>query len=240
MSKPLTFGSLFAGIGGIDLGFERAGLQCKWQVEIDPFCRQVLAKHWPEVPRHDDIRTFINPPHVDIVVGGFPCKQTSNGAAIHGRRNGLAGKDSGLWYEMLRVIKECRPRVVVVENVAGVASWSETITGGLEDAGYGVTEFRIAASEFGAIHSRRRVFFVANTDRERLSVAWQKRSPEADAQERRAIAGDHWDAGSSEFRRMAHGISGALDRRARIERLGNAVVPQVAEYIGRRIMEIEQ
>ena len=109
----LTFGSLFAGIGGIDLGFERAGMTCVWQVEKAEFCRRVLARHWPAVRRHDDVRTFppSDPPewHCDVICGGFPCKQTSTAAAVHGRRNGLEGADSGLWFEMLRVVRLVRP-----------------------------------------------------------------------------------------------------------------------------------
>ncbi len=116
----LTFGSLFAGIGGFDLGFERAGLECKWQVEIDPYCQRVLAKHWPEVRRHDDIRTF--PPdgsdewRVDVICGGFPCQDISDA----GKRAGIDGERSGLWAEYARILGAIRPRFAVVENVAAL------------------------------------------------------------------------------------------------------------------------
>ena len=124
--KPLarrpTFGSLFAGIGGFDLGFERAGFECKWQVEIDPYCQRVLAKHWPNVRRHDDVRTFppSNPDEwgIDVICGGFPCQDIS--FAGHGA--GLAGERSGLWSELLRVTGVLRPSFVVVENVAALLS----------------------------------------------------------------------------------------------------------------------
>lgn len=236
---PLTFGSLFAGIGGFDLGFERAGMVCRWQVEIDGFCKRILEKHWPDVRRWDDVQTWPeqSPEPVDIICGGFPCKQTSNGAAIHGRRDGLAGKDSGLWYAMLRIIEQQCPRVAVVENVAGVASWSTTITRGLAQAGYAVDEVRLAASEFGALHHRRRVFFVAYADGQRLPITWKGEPRQANGETWRTAAGNHWATDSGEFRRMAHGFSGRVDRRKRIERLGNAVVPQMAEWIGRRIVE---
>ena len=87
---PLTFGSLFAGIGGFDLGFERAGMVCKWQVEIDPFCRLVLAKHWPDVPRFEDVRDVgrHNLPTVDVICGGFPCQDISNA----GKRTGTCDR----------------------------------------------------------------------------------------------------------------------------------------------------
>src|SRR5690348_12331563 len=107
--RPLTFGSLFAGIGGFDLGFERAGMKCEFQVEIDPFCQKVLAKHWPNVRRHDDVRTF--PPtaadewRVDVICGGFPCQDIS----YAGRGAGLAGERSGLFFEVVRVVRALGP-----------------------------------------------------------------------------------------------------------------------------------
>lgn len=239
MSTQMTFGSLFAGIGGFDLGFERAGMRCLWQVEIDDYCRKVLAKHWPDVPRWDDVRTFPQPGFEtpDVICGGFPCKQTSTAAAVHGKRDGLDGKDSGLWYEMLRVLEAMRPEIVVVENVAGAGTYSHEITGCLEELGYTVGELRITASELGALHERRRLFFVADIDSERFSLTWQGRPCQVTSEERRAIAGNTWATDSSSFRRMAHGISNRVVRRKRIERLGNAVVPQVAEWIGRRVIE---
>ena len=91
---PLTFGSLFAGIGGFDLGLERAGLRCAWQVEINPFCRAVLAEHWHDVPRYADVRevgaAVLAP--VDLICGGFPCVDISNA----GKRVGIGGARSGL------------------------------------------------------------------------------------------------------------------------------------------------
>ena len=114
-SKPLTFGSLFAGIGGFDLGLERAGMVCKWQVEIDEYATRVLEKHWPTVRRWNDVRTF--PPegdwNVDVICGGFPCQDIS----VAGKGAGLAGARSGLWYEFARIIRHIRPRWVIVENV---------------------------------------------------------------------------------------------------------------------------
>ena len=90
-----TFGSLFAGIGGFDLGFERAGMVCRWQVEIDEFCQKVLAKHWPDVTRYGDVRECgkHNLEAVDLICGGFPCQDVS----VAGKRAGLEGKRSGLW-----------------------------------------------------------------------------------------------------------------------------------------------
>jgi DNA (cytosine-5)-methyltransferase 1 len=115
----LTFGSLFAGIGGFDLGLERAGLVCQWQVEIDPFCRKVLEKHWPQVKRYDDVRTVGagTLEAVDLVCGGFPCQPHS----LAGRRQGSAD-ERDLWPEFARVIRELGPRWVLAENVPGLLS----------------------------------------------------------------------------------------------------------------------
>lgn len=112
----LTFGSLFAGVGGLDLGLEQAGHRCAWQVEADEYCRSVLSRHWPDVPRFVDVRDVgaRNLPLVDMIVGGFPCQDISSA----GRRAGMgAGTRSGLWSEFHRIICELRPRFVLVENV---------------------------------------------------------------------------------------------------------------------------
>src|SRR4051812_10602658 len=116
--KPLTFGSLFAGIGGIDLGLERAGMQCKWQVEINDYATRVLAKHWPDVHRERDVRACgaHNLTTVDLICGGFPCQDIS----YAGKGAGLAGRRSGLWFEYARIIRELEPRYVLVENVAAL------------------------------------------------------------------------------------------------------------------------
>lgn len=237
----LTFGSLFSGVGGLDLGFTRAGLRCRWQVEINDFCRAVLAKHWPEVRRHDDIRTFQPTPseYVDVICGGFPCKQTSTGAAVHGRRSGLAGKDSGLWFQMLRVVRLVRPRWVVVENVAGAGTWREEIQGGLADAGYRVPgePLRLSAEGFGAPHRRRRLFWVAHRDEPGLSLARLPDPPQTQRESGRAVDGNAWLPALAGVLRVDDGIPGGVDRRERIQAIGNAVVPALAEWVGRIILE---
>src|SRR5256885_1463792 len=113
VGRRLTHGSLFAGIGGLDLGFERAGIKTVWQVEIDEYCRRVLEKHFPEAERFRDIRECgaHNLRAVDILSGGFPCQDI----AYCGFGAGLAGERSGLWYEYARIIRELGPRLVVVE-----------------------------------------------------------------------------------------------------------------------------
>ncbi len=157
----MTFGELFAGIGGFSLGLERAGMTCKWQVEIDPYATAVLKKHWPEVPKHEDVRTF--PPQgewgVDLICGGFPCQDIS----VAGKGAGLAGARSGLWYEYARIIGELRPRYVIVENVAALlARGMGTVLGDLSTLGYDAEWHVIPASAVGAPHRRERVWIVAH------------------------------------------------------------------------------
>jgi DNA (cytosine-5)-methyltransferase 1 len=158
----MTFGSLFAGIGGMDLGLERAGMTCKWQVEIDPFCRKVLAKHWPDVRRHDDVRTFPtdnpNDWQVDLICGGFPCQDIS----FAGKGAGLVGERSGLWYEFARVVRVLRPRYVLVENVAALlVRGLDAVLGTLAADGYDAEWACIPAAAVGAPHLRERVFLLA-------------------------------------------------------------------------------
>ena len=238
----MTYGSLFAGIGGFDLGFERAGMVCKWQVEINEFCRRVLAKHWPNVRRHDDVKTF--PPEgsehdefrVDVICGGFPCKQTSTAAAISGNRVGLDGKDSGLWFHMLRIVRALLPETVVVENPP--SKWLATVQDGLAKSGYRwVYRVERTAEGVGAPHLRRRVFVIADRQKSGLALARSFGPSSADSQPRGTSAGNSWVSALAGGVRVADGVPGGVDRRERINAVGNAVVPQVAEWIGRRLIE---
>lgn len=159
----LTFGSLFSGIGGIDLGLERTGMQCAWQVEIDGYATQVLQKHWPHVARFRDIRDCgaCNLPPVDLVAGGFPCQPHS----YAGKRQASAD-ERNLWPEFARIIREIRPRWVLAENVVGLLSSEDgQFFGGvlrdLAQSGYDAQWFCLRASDVGAPHQRERVFIVA-------------------------------------------------------------------------------
>lgn len=179
--KPLTFGSLFAGIGGFDLGLERAGMICKWQVELDDYASRVLAKHWPNVPRHDDVRTFPTAERdwsVDLICGGFPCQDIS----IAGKGAGLAGERSGLWHEFARIIRTVRPRWVVIENVPALTSRGlGTVLGDLAEIGFDAEWHCLSASAVGAPHRRDRIWIVANAvgpgtwgvSREACPCAWR-------------------------------------------------------------------
>ena len=159
-----TFGSLFAGIGGIDLGLERAGWRGRWQVEYEPFCQRVLAKHWPDVQRYGDIHdvdwSSVEP--VDLVAGGFPCQPFS----VAGQRRGM-DDNRWLWPEFERCVRALRPRYVLVENVPGllVGRGMDAVLGGLADLGYDAEWESIPAAAVGAPHLRYRVWIVAYAQR---------------------------------------------------------------------------
>ena len=260
----LTFGELFAGIGGFSLGLERAGMVCKWQVEIDPYARAVLTKHWPEVPKHEDVRTFPPPEGewgVDVICGGFPCQDISSA----GLRAGLAGKRSGLWYEYSRIVGTLRPRFVIVENVADLLiRGADAVLGEFSTLGYDAEWHVIPASAVGAPHRRDRVWFVAwdaNRINERSQRAIRsqqcanasrvcadvsdadhkgKSDVPVNGQARRGLpelAGGHgWWSVEPDVGRVAHGVPARVDR---LRCLGNAVVPQIVEIIGRAIVQRE-
>lgn len=218
----MTFGSLFSGIGGIDLGLERAGMECRWQVECDPFCQDKLEKHWPRVARYGDIRKISGSDleYVDVLAGGFPCQDVS----LAGERAGIEeGTRSGLWFEFARIIGELRPRFVLIENFPGVLANGpmRRVLGDLSALGFDAEWDCLSACQFGAPHPRERVFIVAYPNGE--SKVW----PAEPWAER------HSWAIEPRMARVANGIPNRMDR---VRVLGNAVVPQVAEWVGRQIM----
>ena len=291
----MTFGSLFSGIGGIDLGLERAGMTCKWQVEIDPWCRKVLAKHWPNVRRYEDVSAVggdtLEP--VDVIAGGFPCQDVS----VAGQRAGIQdGNRSGLWSEFHRIIRELRPRYVFVENVPGLlTNGMGRVLGDLADIGYDAEWEVLSAADVGAPHLRKRVFIVAHTqivqcngrnDNSRIcqqggtvskfgnrsrtkdvadaisnATGATYRSSGRSSEQRwddesvgqRDTVGSHTGDGSADVSdaqrerenwwttepdvgRVANGVPRRVDR---LKGLGNAVVPQCAEWVGRKIVSSE-
>ena len=169
----LTVGSLFSGIGGIDLACERAGMRVAWQVEIDATCRRVLAKHWPDVKRETDVcdvgAATLDP--VDVLAGGFPCQDLS----VAGRRAGLAGARSGLWWEFARLVDELRPRWVVVENVPGLLSSNDgrdmgAILWTLGELGFWWS-YRVLDAQYDGVAQRRRRVFIVGHSGERAAPA---------------------------------------------------------------------
>jgi DNA (cytosine-5)-methyltransferase 1 len=164
---------LFSGIGGFSLGLERAGMRTVGFCEIDPFCREVLAKHWPDVPCHDNVTTReFQEGEADVICGGFPCQDVS----LAGRRAGLAGKRSGLYRELVRALRVVRPRYGIVENVAALLSdGMGTVLGDLATIGFDTEWDCVPACALGAPHERDRVWIVAHADSERCGEAGQFR-----------------------------------------------------------------
>ncbi len=242
----MRFGSLFAGIGGMDLGLERAGMQCIWRVEIDDYCGCVLEKHWPDIHRYGDVKDVgkHNLETPDLICGGFPCQPVS----LAGKRKAQADP-RWLWPEFARVVDELRPRYVLVENVPGlyIAGGSEVLAD-LASLGYDAEWDAIPAAAVGAPHLRYRIFIVAyaswlveqsrtgdtvcNTTISGLSNRTKEQMGKSRTHEKPERS-DWWSV-EPNVGRVAHGVPSRVDR---LRGLGNAVVPQVAEWIGRRIME---
>jgi len=199
----MKFGSLFSGIGGFDLGFERAGLSCSWQCEIDRAASAVLSRRFPGVPNLGDVRnvTANNTEPVDLICGGFPCQDLS----VAGKRAGLAGERSGLWFEFHRILAELRPQWVVIENVPGLLSSNggrdfAVILRGLAELRYGVCWRVLDAQYFGVAQRRRRVFVVASLGNGRCAEVLFEHD------------GSAWDSAPS--REAGEGITGTLDAKS--------------------------
>ncbi len=271
----MRIGSLFSGIGGLELGLERAipGAHTVFQVEQNPYARAVLAKHWPNAQRYEDVKEVgaHNLPACDLLCGGFPCQDIS----AAGKRAGIEGERSGLWAEYARIIGELRPRFVVVENVSALLSGGMgRVLGDLAACGYDALWDCIPAQAVGAHHRRDRLFIVAwsqqlramaDADRQRelqqgqlpgeerrrtgdgsskVAHPMRQRSqrPEqgrASAKERasfrHATECSRW-LPEPNVGRVADGVPRRVDR---LRCLGNAVVPQVAEVVGRVVMQLE-
>ena len=168
-----TYGSLFTGVGGFDLGCDSAGWQCAFQVEWDKKASSVLEHHWPEVPKWSDVSDVkgADLPAVDVITFGFPCQDLS----VAGKRAGLDGERSGLFFEATRIIREMReatdgkyPRIVIAENVRGLLNADQGAAMGrclneLASIGAVEIEWRVLDAQFfGVPQRRRRVFIVAS------------------------------------------------------------------------------
>jgi DNA (cytosine-5)-methyltransferase 1 len=269
---------LFSGIGGFSLGLERAGMQTVAFCEIDPFCRRVLAKHWPSVPCYEDVRTLSADAlsrdgiAVDVICGGFPCQ----GISAAGLRAGLQDERSGLWSEYARLIGELRPRFVVVENVDDLLHRGiDAVLGDLATLGYDAEWHCIPAAAVGADHIRDRIWIIAYPNSAGAEIAPQRRRKQRSQKVGKNAAFDHANRDSSRLSRWqspgtigedARAISprlglafaaspafpgldgagspvlgrsedGIPNRMDRMHAIGNAVVPQIPEMIGRAILE---
>lgn len=278
MADKLKVLDLFSGIGGFSLGLDRAGFETVAFCEIAPFCRQVLAKHWPNVRQYEDVRELTaerlaaDGIRVDVICGGFPCQDVS----LAGKRGGLEAERSGLWAEYDRLIGELGPRYIIVENTPGLLSLGMgRVLGDLAARRYDAQWDSIPANRVGAPHERDRVWIVAYPNEERLQermhVAGAGREAQPAKQARRAAdrvpasaKPSYTDARQQPLGRTAgrmgrlfqpvpwhrawpitsepvleRGADGIPYRLDRVGSLGNAVIPQIPEMIGRAILEAE-
>lgn len=166
-SNTLRVASFFTGIGGFDLGLEKAGMKVVFQSEINKYCQKVLRKHWPEVILNTDINTLkaADIPDAELWCGGFPCQDLS--LANQGKRKGLNGNRSGLFYKYAELIKEKKPKWVIIENVPGLLNSHQgedfqILIEQLDEFGYGISWRVFDAKYFGTPQRRRRVFIVAS------------------------------------------------------------------------------
>jgi len=231
-------GSLFSGIGGFELGLERAiPAETIWQVEQEKFCQFILKKHWPKAKIFDDVRNITkdNVEPVDILCGGFPCQDIS----IAGKTRGLKGEKSGLWWEMWRIISELRPQIIVLENVANIIRLGGgEVLGSLAKIGYDAEWTTIRASDFGAPHRRERWFCVAYPNGPRF----QKQLFAGSIEKKRQYTKSHpqnaqrnyWQKNTPESP-LCNVDDGIPQRVARLKALGNAIVPQCSQWIGEQI-----
>lgn len=232
---------LFSGIGGFSLGLERTGgFRTVAFCEIDGYCQAVLRKHWPGVPVHADIRTFM-PPSTDVICGGFPCQPVS----VAGRRMGRED-NRWLWPEMRRVIQESDATWIIGENVAGLDGMGlDEAIDDLEALSYEVAPpLEIPACAVGADHERNRIWIIAYAggkgrqgSKQDNGLPFSASAPLAKYVYRIA---DSWEelARDQLALRGRNGVSVQMERN-RLKAIGNSVVPQVVEVIGRAILEAE-
>jgi DNA (cytosine-5)-methyltransferase 1 len=224
-------GSLFSGIGGLDLGLERAGMSVVWQSEIDPYACRVLAKHWPNVPNLGDITTVdwssVEP--VDLICGGYPCQPFS----AAGRQLGSADHRH-LWPHMRDAIRTLRPRYALLENVAAhLRLGFDDVLADLHELGFDAEWSLVSACAVGAPHPRHRLFCLAHARGSGLQGLHETRG-RVDLQSTAEALRRHWES-EPDVARVANGVPRRLVLEP-IRALGNAVVPQVAEWIGHQIM----
>ena len=220
---------LFSGIGGFSLGLERAGMRTIAFCEIEPFCRAVLKKHWPNVPIFEDVRklTAGDVLGTDVICGGFPCQDIS----LMGKRAGLSGSRSGLWDEYRRLIGEIRPRYAIVENVAALLGRDfGRILGELSELGYDAEWDIVPAAAVGAPQFRERIWILAYPMQGTERPRWVRGLCESKTLNWPRLV---LPVGGG----MANGIPNWLDR---VGTCGNAVVPQIPEIIGKAILEAEK
>jgi DNA (cytosine-5)-methyltransferase 1 len=233
---------LFSGIGGFSLGLERTGgFETVAFCEINPFCRDVLAKHWPSVPIHPDVTEYeFQKGEADVITAGFPCQDIS----YAGRGAGITGTRSGLYRHVVRAIRVVRPLHVLLENVAALLDRGlGTVLADLAENGYDAEWDCVGADRLGATQRRERVWVLANPhDARRKGPVWagqpHQARPEWQAACREPLrsACGYWPPGPLAVADIPRMADGPADRAHRLRALGNGIVPQIPELIGRSIL----
>lgn len=241
---------LFSGIGGFSLGLERAGFETVAFCENHPFRRGILAQRWPGVPIYEDICTLTaerlagDGISIDAICGGFPCQDLSRANGVWSSRPGLEGARSGLWSEYARLIRELRPRVAIVENVPDLLACLGVVLGDLAACGYDAEWDCLQTTVVGGRCPRDRVWVVSYPGSERLDGQHGEGLAEGNAggvfddlarSEPRPTSWQDW-LSEPAIPRVVNGTPNRMDRIRRTESIGNAVVPQIAEVLGRSIM----
>jgi len=200
----VTIGSIFSGVGGLDLAVESVtGGSVVWQAETDPYAAAVLARRWPSVPNLGDVRFLAGPPAVDVLCGGFPCQDISSA----GKRKGIEGERSGLWTEFARLIRQLGPGFVFVENVSSLRGRGlDTVLGDLAALGFDAEWTSLTAASVGAPHRRDRLFLLAYSDRHALRELAERRQLKS-AERRHGLSLDACQhvADADELGRKGHG-----------------------------------
>jgi len=260
----MIIGSCFSGQGLADLGFYLAGWEIAWQIEKEEYARKILTLRWPEVPKHGDIKEAKDMPAVDAILGGFPCQPFSTAGDMRGSED-----DRYLWPEMRWVISEVKPRWVIAENVPGIIGIAlDDVLHDLESLAYEAVTIIFPAHALGAPHRRDRLWIVAYFDGQRcqerrraitipaaltgikhggeimadpFGLGGNGRLPRPGKASTGGAypeaAGRGWWESEPAVRRVVNGCAHRVDR---LRGLGNGVVVQVAYFIGRKIIELEE
>ena len=249
---------LFSGIGAFSLGFHRASPDFKTIAfcEIDDFASRVLLKHWPNSVNYTDIRNLTykqlckdGRSKIDVICGGFPCPAFSRS----GKQGGFAQDD--LFYELLRLIKECNPKYIVLENVEGITKWAEEIRREIKAIGYEYEDAILDARDFGIPQARRRYFGIGVRNgvlpsTQHLWGIWGIKSESLYGIQSYITNSERWGSHSistkEEWRNVFSNckssgiIDGVPDRMDRLRCLGNSICPQIPEYIGNIIIQLDK